>query len=128
MALLLDLEIQNLTAVTMSTTPAPSAFEIALDKFKKELRPKHRTAFQKTTLDDLLAEIDKIQKDQHSTRRLQAIGRLKPTLEALNQLGKVVETFVNTSEIVAFVWVRNNKSSSLATLLTNETRRDRSSC
>jgi len=101
----------------MATTPAPSAFEVALDKFKKELRPKHRTAFQKTTLDDLLVEIDKIQKDQHSTRRLQAIGRLKPTLEALNQLGKVVETFVNTSEIVAFVWVRpaNESSSSLVT-------------
>ncbi len=89
----------------MATDSSPTAFEQALAEFKKELKPKQQAAFQKTTLPDLLAAIDNIQKDQHSTRRLQAIGRLKPTLEALNQLGKVVETFVNTSEIVAFVWV-----------------------
>lgn len=101
------------TAVTMAVAGLgandvhPGApFEQALEQFKKGLRPKHRSTFQTTTLPDLLAAIDKIQKEQHSSRRLQAVGRLKPTLEALNQLGKVVETFTNTSEFVAFVWVR----------------------
>jgi hypothetical protein len=89
-----------------------TAFEQALNDFNAELRPKHRSAFQNTTLPDLLAEIDKLQVDQHSKRRLQAIGRLKPTIEALNQLGKVVETFVNTSEVVAFVWVSPESPSS----------------
>ncbi|VBB81748.1 Putative protein of unknown function [Podospora comata] len=99
------------TAVTMAVAGLgandvhPGApFEQALEQFKKGLRPKHRSTFQTTTLPDLLAAIDKIQKEQHSSRRLQAVGRLKPTLEALNQLGKVVETFTNTSEFVAFVW------------------------
>lgn len=87
-----------------------SAFERALAEFKADLKPKHQIAFQNTTLPDLFAAVDKIQKDQHATRRLQAIGRLKPTLEALNQLGKVVEIFVNTSEFVAFVWVSIRQS------------------
>ena len=86
----------------MASNPA---FERALSEFKAELKPKHRSTFERTTLPELLAEIDKIQKEQHATRRLQAVGRLRPTLEALNQLGKVIETFVNTSEFVAFVWV-----------------------
>ncbi|KAH6845783.1 hypothetical protein B0I37DRAFT_381087 [Chaetomium sp. MPI-CAGE-AT-0009] len=90
----------------MATTSGSgaTAFEQALTKFKAELNPKQQAAFQRTTLPDLLAEIENIQNAQHSTRRLQAINRLKPTLEACNQLGKVVETFVNASEFVAFVW------------------------
>jgi len=91
----------------MTPSASGTAFEQALANFKAELRPKHRSAFQNTTLPELLAEIDKVQVEQHAKRRLQAVGRLKPTLEALNQLGKVVETFVNTSEVVAFVWVRS---------------------
>ncbi|KAK0669911.1 hypothetical protein QBC41DRAFT_318787 [Cercophora samala] len=103
--------IVKATAVTMSVAGLGSnqlqvgdPFEQALEKFKRDLRPKHKLAFRTTTLPDLLAEIDRIQKEQHSSRRLQAVGRLKPALEALNQLGKVVETFTNTSEFVAFVW------------------------
>lgn len=100
-------------AATMATSGGGgggTAFEQALADFKKELRPKQQAAFQSTTLPDLLKAIDKIQKDPHATRRLRDIGSLKGTLEALNQLGKVVETFVNTSEIVAFVWVSLHES------------------
>ncbi|KAK0701292.1 hypothetical protein B0H67DRAFT_558761 [Lasiosphaeris hirsuta] len=81
-----------------------SAFEQALADFKSDLKPKYRAAFQQTTLATLLCEINTIQKEQHATRRLQAVGRLKPTLEALTELGKVVETFLNVSEVIAFIW------------------------
>ncbi|KAK4196326.1 hypothetical protein QBC40DRAFT_351857 [Triangularia verruculosa] len=87
-----------------ATVAAVSAFAQALDSFKAELRPKQRSIFQATTLADLLAEVDKVQREQHASRRLQAVGRLRPALEALDQLGKVVETFTNTSDFVAFVW------------------------
>jgi hypothetical protein len=107
-----------------------TAFEQGLANFKAELRPKQRSAFQNTTLPDLLAEINKVQEKQHATRRLQAVGRLKPTLEALNQLGKVVETFVNTSEIVAFIWVRLSILGGVTMIgsPTNKTPRGHSNC
>lgn len=80
-------------------------FEKALSDFKKELKPKDENLFRHAKLADLLDEIDELQRDQNSSRRLQAIGRIKPTLEALTQLGKVIEVFVNGSEYVAYIWV-----------------------
>lgn len=87
-------------------TTGNGLFERTLEKFKHDLKPKDVAIFRcTTTLKDLLAYIDQLQKSQSSQRRLQATARLKPTLEALNQLGKVVEAFANSSEFVAFVWV-----------------------
>ncbi|KAK3316036.1 hypothetical protein B0H66DRAFT_560170, partial [Apodospora peruviana] len=81
-----------------------TVFERVLDDFKTNLKPKDQANFKKTTMKDLLLEIDQVQKTQYSQRRLQASIRLKPTLEAITQLGKVVEVFANSSEFVAFVW------------------------
>lgn len=80
-------------------------FEKALNDFKKDLKPKDERLFRRATMRDLLDEIETIQKAQNSSRRLQAVGRLAPTLEALTQFGKVIEVFANSSEYVAFIWV-----------------------
>lgn len=82
-----------------------SAFETALRQFQSELKKKDRDKFKDVTMRNLLDEIENIQKKHHSQRRGKNLARLKPFIEAMNQFGKVVEVFANTSEMVAFVWV-----------------------
>ena len=91
--------------VTGSLTSGNTVFELTLEEFKKVVKPDHVALFQTTTLETLLVQIDDLQETQNKKRRLLATARLKPTLEALRQLGKVVEVFANSSEYVAFVWV-----------------------
>lgn len=96
------------TRFDMASQPVQGGFgvfERTLEKFKNDLKPGDADIFRCTTLKDVLADIEQLQKRQNSQRRLQAIAQLKPTLEALNQLGKVVKVFANSSEYVAFVWV-----------------------
>lgn len=90
----------------MANNSGASAFEQALDDFKMDLKEKERRNFCATTLSDLTKEIEKLQASQHAGRRGKNAARLKPFLEAMDQLGKVIEVFTNTSEMVAFVWVR----------------------
>lgn len=56
-------------------------------------------------LEDLLKEINDLQARLLRQRRGKTLARLRPVLEAIDQLGKVVEVFGNSSEFVAFVWV-----------------------
>ncbi|KAK3936465.1 hypothetical protein QBC46DRAFT_419250, partial [Diplogelasinospora grovesii] len=79
-------------------------FEQALEKFKADLKPKDRTKFSNTTREDVVEEIRLLQQAQNSSRTLKALNRLRPILEALDEIGKVVETFTNSSEFVAYVW------------------------
>lgn len=59
-----------------------------------------------STLEDVHAEISKIQKAQEPDRRLRNLPRIKAFLEGMEQFGKIIEVFLNVSDIVAFVWVR----------------------
>ena len=81
------------------------AFEQALDDFKGTLKKKDLDRFKITTLEELLQDIENVQNKQLSQRRSKNLARLQPFLEAIQQLGKVIEVFSNASEFVAFVWV-----------------------
>ncbi|KAF2807330.1 putative zinc finger protein [Mytilinidion resinicola] len=85
-------------------TSQGSAFDRTLEDFKKNLKKKDQNNFKMTTFSDLKQSIAELQAKQHSQRRLQNLNRLKPFLEAIEQYGKVVEVFCNSSEFVAFVW------------------------
>ncbi|RYP46658.1 hypothetical protein DL768_007171 [Monosporascus sp. mg162] len=89
----------------MANNGDPSSFELALETFKAGLKKNDRVKFTNVKLQDLLDEMDKIQNDQQPKRRAKNLARLKPFLEAMEQFGKVIEVFTNTSEMVAFVWV-----------------------
>lgn len=91
----------------MSNNQRARAFERALEAFKADLvvKKKDHEQFKNTSLPDLLKQIEDLQRKQLSQRRGQNLARLKPFLEAMDQFGKVVEVFGNTSEIVAFIWV-----------------------
>ena len=87
-----------------------SAFEKALEDFKAGLKKKDQDNFKLTTLDDLTQEIDRLQAKHMSQRRGQNLARLKPFIEAMNQIGQIVELFSNSSEFVAFIWVGSQSS------------------
>lgn len=89
----------------MANTYTP-LFERSLEVFKKDLNKKDRDNFKFSTLEDLEKCLTQLQAKHRSQRRMQNLNRLKPFLEAMNQFGKVVEVFCNSSELVPFLWVR----------------------
>ncbi|KAI1647683.1 uncharacterized protein F4817DRAFT_336508 [Daldinia loculata] len=86
-------------------TPAPQAgFNKALTSFKNRLTPSEAAQFQVVTLDDLKVTILAIQADQRARKQMMHMDRILSFLEAMDQFGKVIETFLNVSEMLAFIW------------------------
>ncbi|KAF2088965.1 hypothetical protein K490DRAFT_37933 [Saccharata proteae CBS 121410] len=83
-----------------------AVFDRVLELFKDKLSDDDASNFGVTTLEDLQKAIDEIQKKQASSRKMQNLNRLRPFLDAMDHYGKVIEVFVNTSDYLAFVWVR----------------------
>lgn len=84
--------------------PLEDSFRISLTKFKKDLTQKEQDDFQITSLEDVRHEIGRIQNEQARRKEMLNMTRIQSFLEAMEQFGKVIEVFVNTSEFVAFVW------------------------
>ena len=82
-------------------------FEVALEDFKKnaQLGPDDVKEFRFTDLNSLRYTIKRIQAEQEAKRRMRNMKRLEPFLQTMEQYGHTVDVFVNTSEILAFVWV-----------------------
>ncbi|KAI0022836.1 hypothetical protein F4780DRAFT_769516 [Xylariomycetidae sp. FL0641] len=89
----------------MANNHSAPLFERALESFKKDLKKKDLENFSRTTMSDLMQSLEDVQKVHHSQRRGKNLARLKPFLEAMSNLGKVIEVFTNTSATVAFVWI-----------------------
>ncbi|KAK7734079.1 hypothetical protein SLS63_004364 [Diaporthe eres] len=82
-------------------------FEIALEDFKKnaQLGPDEIKEFRFADLNSLRSTIKRIQAEQEAKRRMRNMKRLEPFLQTMEQYGHIVDVFVNTSEVLAFVWV-----------------------
>ncbi|KAI0536611.1 hypothetical protein GGR58DRAFT_381624 [Xylaria digitata] len=79
-------------------------FENALVKFRASLTEKQRRDFALCTLKDVQIAINEIQVRLGSQRRLRNMKRIAKFIEAMTQLGQVVEVFLNVESAVAFVW------------------------
>lgn len=86
----------------MDTNPV---FQKALDNFKKDLTAQQCRDFGITTLQDVKNEVNKIQIQYGSAKKLRGMSRVSKFLEAMQQLEQVVSVFLNVSEFVAFIWV-----------------------
>ena len=95
----------------MAGTGNSSAFRRALTRFKSQLSPEEQEKFGVTTLKDLQETIAQIQSAQGSEKRMRNLTRLKGFIEAMEQYSKIVEVFLNVSEIIAFVWVSRGSRS-----------------
>lgn len=95
-------------------------FERAVTAFKKKanLDEAELADFQLTDLQSLHHAINTIQNQQAKDKKLMYIGRLKPFLDKIKDYGQVLEVFLNTSNFIAFVWIRVLPSSSYYSTLT----------
>jgi hypothetical protein len=80
-------------------------FSRVLTDFTSSLTEEQQNDFRFSTLEDLQAVINSIQKKQCSERRMQNLTRLKSFLEAMDQYGKAIEVFLSSSAFIAFIWV-----------------------
>lgn len=92
----------------MAARPSPQdgAFRQALKGFTDTLTPDEADDFRLSSLDDLRTAILEIQAKQASEKRMRDLTRLQSFSEAMEQYGNIIEVFLNTTEFVAFVWVR----------------------
>lgn len=79
-------------------------FQITLQDFKKRLTEKEVEEFQFVTLEDVRLEMARIQTEQEHRKGMMNMTRIQSFLEAMDQFGKVIEVFLNSSEFVPFVW------------------------
>ncbi|KAI1204789.1 uncharacterized protein F4807DRAFT_454388 [Annulohypoxylon truncatum] len=81
-----------------------SGFDEALSAFKNKLTPSELAQFKVTTLDDLKVTILAIQAKQRAQKQMVHMDRIRSFLEAMEQFGKVVEIFLNVTNLLAFIW------------------------
>jgi hypothetical protein len=94
-----------MAAVPVLSTPAtPSGFQKVLSNFRSRLTKSELEEFNFCTLDDVKQTIVNIQAFQEQQREEMHFSRVLGFLEAMDQFGKVVEVFLNSSEILCFVW------------------------
>ena len=90
---------------TMSSRGNDSAFQRALARFKGHLSPAKQKDFSITSLRDVQETIAQIQNAQGSEKKMRNLTRVRAFVEAMEEFGKIIEVFLNVSEIIAFVWV-----------------------
>ncbi|KAI4866834.1 hypothetical protein F4820DRAFT_457366 [Hypoxylon rubiginosum] len=84
--------------------PNVDAFQRALERFKQSISPGIAYQFSLCTLEDVRNACGDIQKRHGQEGKLRNMRRLQAFIEAMDQLGKVVEVFVNANEFVCFIW------------------------
>ncbi|KEF62317.1 uncharacterized protein A1O9_00289 [Exophiala aquamarina CBS 119918] len=87
---------------------ARDPFAVALDelliRFKNRLTATELRKFKGTTLQDVKKTLVDIEKRQETQRELRNLTRIRGFLDAMEQFGKVIEVFTNSSNMVAFIW------------------------
>jgi hypothetical protein len=79
-------------------------FELVLAQFSKRLTKQELADFQFTSLNDVLLAAEGIQTEQGRRKDMMNLTRIRRFLEAMDQYGSVIEVFLNTSNILCFVW------------------------
>ncbi|CAI7613090.1 unnamed protein product [Penicillium pancosmium] len=91
-------------AIVVMATSQSTAFQHVLATFKTKVDRKLVSEFEMTTLSDLKLALASIQRKHASDRRVRDMGRLNRFLDAMDQYGKVIEVFLNATDVLAFVW------------------------
>ncbi|ESA43732.1 hypothetical protein GE21DRAFT_3722 [Neurospora crassa] len=101
----------------MPQAQRPDGFTRALAKFKQGLDPSLAQQFSISTLEDVRVLADKIQHEQGPQGKLRHLQRLEPFIEAMTQLGTVIEVFTNACDFICFIWLAKTHLDSLNKLL-----------
>ncbi|KAH8594339.1 hypothetical protein B0O99DRAFT_574078 [Bisporella sp. PMI_857] len=93
-------------------------FQQVLANFTKRLSKDELSDFKFSSLQDVLATVEIIQAEQGQKKKMMNLTRIQRFLEAMNNYGKVIEVFLNASDILCFVWgPMNTWADSFDTLL-----------
>ncbi|KAF3223024.1 hypothetical protein TWF679_004222 [Orbilia oligospora] len=92
-------------------------FERSLEKFRQRLSPEQRQQFSFSSLDDVRAEMRKLQDQLGPQKKLRSFNKMKRFLEGMKQVEQLVQIFLNTSDVVAYVWVASTRIETLERLL-----------
>ena len=76
----------------------------ALSNFKKKLTPEEEVKFASVTLKDLKVAITALQDDQKRSKTVRNLTKIQPFLHCMSQYQTIIEVFLNTSDILCFVW------------------------
>lgn len=81
-------------------------FRQVIDAFKAKagLTADELQEFQISNIGDVSTALVAIQHKQAKRRRLVFLKRIDPFLKTMTEFGKVVEVFLNSSDILGFVW------------------------
>lgn len=88
--------------------PNPDNFQRALERFKTSLTrssPDLIDQFSMTSPQDVKRVCLEIQDRQGRDGCLRRMRRVEGFIEAMDQLGKSIEVFLNVNELVCFLWV-----------------------
>ncbi|EQB58428.1 hypothetical protein CGLO_01329 [Colletotrichum gloeosporioides Cg-14] len=90
-----------------SNSQLKDGFKRAAENFKDSIPADLAKRFAKQTnnLASLRDEIKAIQDDHGKKGSLRNLPRLQKFVEAMNQLGQVIEVFVNANDLVCFIWI-----------------------
>lgn len=72
--------------------------------FKNRLQPDELDRFKFTTLEDLKVTAQELQDVQEKSKTTRNLTKIQPFLEAMAQYQGVIEVFLNTSDLLCFVW------------------------
>ena len=93
--------------MALSNQGPSDCFRRALNRFLDEISQEQRDEFENCTLKDVHDTIEKIQAAHGSERRLRNMNRVRRFLEGMEQIGKVVDVFLNSTMYLGFVWVKS---------------------
>jgi hypothetical protein len=79
-------------------------FQQVLANFSKRLTKQELEDFNFASLGDVLLVVEDIQAEQGRRKEMMNLTRIRRFLEAMEQYGKVIEVFLNTSSLLCFVW------------------------
>jgi hypothetical protein len=80
-------------------------FHRVLSRFKDNLSDRYKSEFQSVNISDVYNALDLIQRQQEKKGTLRNLRRLRPFLDAIDQLSKVLDIFINSSEFISYIWV-----------------------
>ena len=89
----------------MDNTRHKPAYRGPLWRLQDKLSPEEQADFQFSSLEDLEKALIDIQNNQLKKRHLQCLVRIKPFVESMKQYGAVIEVFLNTQNMLAYIWV-----------------------
>ncbi|KAK8069384.1 hypothetical protein PG994_006000 [Apiospora phragmitis] len=94
----------------MSQDALKREFDRAIAEFKhgSGLSREQLDQFQFSSFDDLLQTMGGIQRKHAQDKRWRYMRRLDPFLKSMKEYEKVIEVFLNASDILAFVWITSS--------------------